>query len=211
MTQKLKSLGIPFAFSKSNDELAQSIMKRYPKGREKSALIPILDLAQRQAGGWLARDVLDYIAHYMNLPVIHVYEVASFYSMFNLQPVGKHFVQVCTTTPCWLRGSDQIMAACKKTLGEKALGGLSDDGLFTVTEVECLGACANAPVVQINDDYYEDLDHDSMSQILHDLKSGREIKPGSRLGRLGSSPLQDLPLLDSQSKKTPSNHEKEGE
>ncbi len=176
-------------------------MGRYPKGREKSALVPILDLAQRQAGGWLSREVLDYVALFMKLPVIHVYEVASFYSMFNLKPVGAHFVQVCTTTPCWLRGSDQILGACKKVLGDKAFEGVSADGQFSVREVECLGACANAPMVQINDDYYEDLDEESMTQILKDLQAGRKVKTGSQVGRLSSAPLEDLPLLDSKPQK----------
>lgn len=205
MSGTITQLGKTFSFTKENELVAQDIIKRYPEGREKSALIPILDLAQRQVGGWLPREVLDYVARYLSLPVIHVYEVASFYSMFNLKPVGKHFVQVCTTTPCWLRGSDGVLSACKKVLGEKAFSGVSEDGLFTVTEVECLGACSNAPMVQINDDYYEDLDHESMTQLLQNLKSGKDVKVGSQIGRLGSSPYEDLPLLESGSKKKPSN------
>lgn len=203
MTDSLTTIGHSFSFSSKILEEAQKILGRYPKGREKSALVPILDLAQRQAGGWLSREVLDYVAFFTKLPVIHVYEVASFYSMFNLKPVGTHFVQVCTTTPCWLRGSDQILGACKKVLGDKAFEGVSADGHFSVREVECLGACANAPMVQINDDYYEDLDEESMTQILKDLQAGREVKTGSQLGRLGSAPLEDLPLLDSKPQKPP--------
>ncbi len=197
MTDSLTTIGHPFSFSSKTREEAQKIMSHYPKGREKSALVPILDLAQRQAGGWLSREVLDYVAVFMNLPIIHIYEVASFYSMFNLKPVGTHFVQVCTTTPCWLRGSDQILSVCKKVLGEKAFEGVSADGHFSVKEVECLGACANAPMVQINDDYYEDLDEGSMTRILKDLQAGRDVKVGSQMGRVCSAPLEDLPLLDS--------------
>ncbi|MGN6670235.1 MAG: NADH-quinone oxidoreductase subunit NuoE [Candidatus Nucleicultricaceae bacterium] len=211
MSGVLTQLGKPFAFTKENEAAAQEIIKRYPKGRERSALIPILDLAQRQAGGWLPREVLDYIAAYLALPVIHVYEVASFYTMFNLKPVGKHFVQVCTTTPCWLRGSDEVISACKKVLGEKAFADVSEDGLFTVTEVECLGACSNAPMVQINDDYYEDLDHESMTQLLQNLKSGKDVKTGSQIGRLGSSPYEDLPLLEVAPQKKPSKPPKKKE
>ncbi|MBX9697145.1 MAG: NADH-quinone oxidoreductase subunit NuoE [Alphaproteobacteria bacterium] len=198
----MTTIGHPFSFSSKTREKAQKIISHYPNGREKSALVPILDLAQRQAGGWLSREVLDYVALFMNLPIIHVYEVASFYSMFNLKPVGTHFVQVCTTTPCWLRGSDQILSACKKVLGEKAFDGVSTDGHFSVKEVECLGACANAPMVQINDDYYEDLDEESMTRILKDLQAGRDVKAGSQMGRVCSAPLEDLPLLDSKPPKT---------
>jgi NADH-quinone oxidoreductase E subunit len=201
VTDSLTTIGHPFSFSSKTLEEAQKIMSHYPKGREKSALGPILDLAQRQAGGWLSREVLDYVALFMNLPIIHVYEVASFYSMFNLKPVGTHFVQVCTTTPCWLKGSDQILNACKKVLSQKAFEGVSADGHFSVREVECLGACANAPMVQINDDYYEDLDEESMTRILKDLQAGRDVKAGSQMGRLGSAPLEDLPLLDSRPSK----------
>jgi NADH-quinone oxidoreductase subunit E len=168
------------------------IVARYPKGRQRSAVMPLLDLAQRQmakgkVGGWIPRAAMDHIAELLNLPPIKVYEVATFYSMYNLSPVGKHLVQLCTTTPCWLRGSDGIVKACEKHLGVH-VGDTTDDGLFTLMEVECLGACVNAPMVQINDDYYEDLTPETMTGILKTLEKGGEIPVGSQSGRTGSMP-----------------------
>ena len=176
-----------FSFSPENLKRAQEIMTHYPEGRQQSALLPLLDIAQRQNGGWLSRYALDYLAQFLGIAAIRVYEVASFYSMFNLKPVGQHLVQVCTTTPCWLRGSDAIMDTCKSKLGI-GLGETTADKQFTLVEVECLGACVNAPLVQINDDYYEDLNADQMAKIIDDLKVGKKIEIGSQLGRKGSAP-----------------------
>ena len=176
-----------FSFSPENLKRAQEIMTHYPEGRQQSALLPLLDIAQRQNGGWLSRYALDYLAQFLGIAAIRVYEVASFYSMFNLKPVGQHLVQVCTTTPCWLRGSDAIMDTCKSKLGI-GLGETTADKQFTLVEVECLGACVNAPLVQINDDYYEDLNADQMAKIIDDLKAGKKITVGSQLGRKGSAP-----------------------
>lgn len=178
-----------FEFNKENYQKAKEIIAKYPQAREKSAVMGLLDLAQRQNNGWLTREAMDYIASVINIAPIRVYEVATFYSMYNLKPVGKFLVQICTTTPCQLRGAEQIMAACKKHLGVE-LNQTTIDELFTIKEVECLGACVNAPMVQINDDYYEDLSQDKIVEILELLKSGRELKIGSQIGRNSSEPLR---------------------
>ncbi|HEX6956996.1 MAG TPA: NADH-quinone oxidoreductase subunit NuoE [Ferrovibrio sp.] len=177
-----------FAFTPENLEAAKQIIAKYPEGRQQSAVMPLLDIAQRQHDNWLPQAAIRYIAEMLGMPVIRVLEVASFYTMYNLAPVGKHFVQVCTTTPCWLRGSDKIVAACKKHLGI-GLGETTPDGQFTLVEVECLGACVNAPMMQIGDDFYEDLDEDSTGKILEALKRGERPKPGPQNGRLSSEPL----------------------
>jgi len=176
-----------FAFDETYRARAETIVARYPEGREQSAVIPLLDLAQRQAGGWLPTEALEYVATYLDMPKIRVLEVASFYSMFNLEPVGRNLVQLCRTTPCWLRGSDDLRAVAKDVTG-CGLGETSEDGAFTVVEVECLGACCNAPMVQINDEYYEDLTADSFKDVLEALKRGDTPKPGSQAGRAGSEP-----------------------
>ncbi len=176
-----------FEFTPESLELARKHIAKYPQGRQQSAVMPILDIAQRQNGGWLPEAAIRVIGEMLNMPYIRVYEVASFYSMYNLAPVGRHFVQVCTTTPCWLRGSDQVMEACRQTLGVKN-GQTTADGQFTLLEVECLGACVNAPMMQIGDDYYEDLDADSTKAILEDLKAGRAPAPGPRVERQFSAP-----------------------
>lgn len=183
-----------FSFSVENQALAKKIIAKYPTGREASAVIPLLDLAQRQAGGWLPRVAMDHVAVVLNMPPIRVYEVASFYTMFNLKPVGRHFVQVCTTTPCWLRGSDQVVHACKKELGID-LGETTADGAFTLIEVECLGACVNAPMMQINDDFYEDLDEASTAKVLQALKAGEKPKTGPQIGRKYAEPVTGLTSL----------------
>lgn len=190
-----------FSFTPENLEIAKKFVARYPDGRQASAVIALLDLAQRQNGGWLSGDAIAYVANYLEMPPMRAFEVASFYTMFNLKPVGKHFIQVCRTTPCWLRGSDGLSEACKKKLGVQ-FGEVSEDGLFSVIEVECLGACANAPMVQINDDYYEDLTPERMEEIIDELRAGKDVPVGSQIGRLTSSPeggpqtLQDLPPFD---------------
>jgi len=174
-----------FAFTPETMEKAKQVMARYPEGRQASATIALLDLAQRQNGGWLPGEAIEYVANLLKIAPIRAHEVASFYTMFNLKPVGKHFIQVCRTTPCWLRGSDDITRACLDTLGI-GLGGTTDDGEFTVVEVECLGACANAPMVQINDDYYEDLTPERMAEMIGDFKAGKPVPSGSQTGRQGS-------------------------
>ncbi|HYE29667.1 MAG TPA: NADH-quinone oxidoreductase subunit NuoE [Allosphingosinicella sp.] len=181
-----------FAFTADNDRQAKTIIGRYPPGRQQSAIIPLLDLAQRQVGaktgtqGWLPIPVIEYVAAYLGMPYIRAYEVATFYTMFNLRPVGRFHVQVCGTTPCMLRGSDDVFAACKAKGMTK--GATTPDGLFTLSEVECLGACANAPMAQINDDNYEDLTFESMTAILEALARGETPRPGPQVERQASAP-----------------------
>lgn len=183
-----------FAFTPENAALAQRIIAKYPEGRQSSAVMPLLDLAQRQNANWLSQAAMDYVADLLGMAPIRVYEVASFYTMYNLKPVGKHFVQVCTTTPCWLRGSDDVLHACERKLGIKA-GETTADGQFTVIEVECLGACVNAPMVQINDAYYEDLDAASTERILDALAKGETPKAGPQNGRHFAAPLTGATTL----------------
>ena len=173
---------------------AQRIVARYPEGRQQSAVIPLLDLAQRECGGWLPTPAIEHIAAYLGMAKIRVLEVASFYSMFYLEPVGRNLVQLCRTTPCWLRGSDDLRATAREVTG-CGLGETSADGAFTVVEVECLGACCNAPMVQINDEFYEDLTPDSFRAVLEALKRGEAPKTGSQAGRTGSEPLGGLTSL----------------
>ena len=173
-----------FAWTAENAEQVKKIMARYPKGREASAIMPLLDLAQRQVGaetntqGWLPIPVIEYVAKAVGMPYIRALEVVSFYTMYNMAPVGRYHVQVCGTTPCMLRGSDDVLDACYKKGLRK--GATTPDGLFTLTEVECLGACVNAPMVQINDDNYEDLDYESTTRILEALARGEQPKTGSQ-------------------------------
>jgi NADH-quinone oxidoreductase subunit E len=176
-----------FAFTSEYQKKADAIIKKYPVGKEASAILPLFDLAQRQSGGWLPRAAIETVAGMLNMPVMRAYEVASFYSMHNLAPVGEHFIQVCRTTPCWLRGSEDILKACKDKLGV-GVKQTTEDGKFTLVEVECLGACANAPMVQINDDYYEDLTPEQMKSIIDQLAAGKAVKPGPQNGRLHSCP-----------------------
>ncbi|MGC6399239.1 complex I 24 kDa subunit family protein [Sphingomonas sp. FW199] len=173
-----------FAWNEANAAKAQEIIARYPAGRQMSATLPLLDLAQRQVGaetqtqGWLPVPVIEFVARTLDLPYIRVFEVATFYTMFNLAPVGRYHVQVCGTTPCMLRGSDDVMAACKNKGLVK--GKTTPDGLFTLTEVECMGNCSSAPMVQINDDNYEDLDYDRTLAILDALARGESPKTGTQ-------------------------------
>ncbi len=176
-----------FEFTKENLEIAKKIIAKYPKGKQQSAVMPLLDLAQRQNENWIPTAAMDCIANMLEMPFIKVYEVASFYTMYNKQPVGKHLIQVCRTTPCWLRGSDEVTSACKNRLGID-VGETTDDKKFTLVEVECLGACVNAPMVQINDDYYEDLNAESMTKVIDDLSRGIQPKSGSQTGRQASAP-----------------------
>ena len=177
-----------FAFSAENQALAKKIMARYPAGRQASAVLPLLDLAQRQVGGWLPRAAMDHVAHVLDMAPIRIYEVATFYTMFNLQPVGKYLLQVCRTTPCWLRGADKLTETCKRRLGI-GLKQTTTDGKFTLVEVECLGACVNAPVLQVNDDFYEDLDPAKLETLLGKLARGEQPPPGSQIGRQNSAPV----------------------
>lgn len=186
---KLIETGKPFHFSTANQKKIDDICAQYPAERRRSAVMPVLDLAQRQNDNWISREVVETVAAVIGIPPIRVFEVASFYTMYNLEPVGKHLVQVCRTTPCWLRGSDEILSACKKACQVDHLGEKSADGHFTVVEVECMGACANAPMVQINDDYYEDLTPESVTEILKELKAGKKPKVGSVQGRTTSEPF----------------------
>ena len=181
-----------FQWTDANAKAAAEIIARYPPGRQMSASIPLLDLAQRQVGaetntqGWLPIPVMEFVGKQIDMPYVQVLEVATFYTMFNLVPVGRFHVQVCGTTPCMLRGSDDVLDACYKRGLKK--GHTTEDGLFTLTEVECLGACANAPMVQINDDNYEDLTSESMRAILDALASGQTPKPGPQVDRQTSCP-----------------------
>jgi NADH-quinone oxidoreductase E subunit len=177
-----------FEFTPENLRLAQAHIAKYPPGRQASAVLPLLDLAQRQSSGWLPRAAMDYVAQLLEMPPIRVYEVGTFYTMLNLRPVGRYLLQVCTTTPCWLRRSDEVVAACERKLGIE-VGGSSADGLFTLVEVECLGACVNAPILQVNDDFYEDLDGPATEALLDALRAGNPPPPGSVIGRHGSEPV----------------------
>lgn len=183
-----------FAFTAANRAIADKIIARYPPGRQASAVMPLLDLAQRQAGGWLPRAAMDHVAGILEMAPIRVYEVATFYTMYNLEPVGEHVVQVCTTTPCALRNCAAIVAACRDELGVD-FGETTEDGKFTLFEVECLGACVNAPMMQIGDDYYEDLDETSTKSILQALRRGEIPAPGPQSARTASEPAGGLTSL----------------
>ena len=183
-----------FDFTPENMRVAEAYIVKYPPGRQASAVLPLLDLAQRQSGGWLPRAAMDRVAQILAMAPIRVYEVASFYTMLNLRPVGRYLLQACTTTPCWLRGSDEVVAACKRKLGI-GIGDSTPDGLFTLVEVECLGACVNAPILQVNDDFYEDLDGASTEALLDALHAGTRPPPGSVIGRRGSEPIEGRTTL----------------
>ena len=182
-----------FAFSEANLAEAKKHIAKYPTGRQASAVMPLLWIAQYQEG-WVSRAAMDVIADMLGMAPIRVYEVATFYTMYNLKPVGKHLIQVCRTTPCWLRGSDDLTNACKKKLGV-GLKETTKDGKFTLVEVECLGACVNAPMVQINDDFYEDLTPESLSKVLDELAAGRQPKVGPQIDRLNSAPEGGMTTL----------------
>ena len=182
-----------FKWTEENAEKVKVIIGRYPPGRQQSAVMPLLDLAQRQVGaqtntqGWLPVPVIEYVAAQLDMPYIRAFEVATFYTMYNLAPVGRYHVQVCGTTPCMLRGSDDVMRACKDRGMKK--GETTPDGLFTLNEVECLGTCANAPMVQINDDNYEDLTYETTVAILDALARGETPKPGPQIDRQFAAPF----------------------
>ncbi len=211
-----------FSFTKENRAKVDEIIARYPEGRERSAVMPLLFLAQRQVadhgphpkkngGGWLPRVAMDEVAKILNLPPIKVYEVATFYTMYNKVPVGKHHVQVCTTTPCMLAGSDDVVHACKKKLGIE-FGETTKDGMFTLSEVECLGACVNAPMMQVNDDYYEDLTAERTEKLLDALEKGKKPPKGPQSERKSSYALTGPTVLKEMvgdtAKKTPTKTKK---
>lgn len=182
-----------FSFNKKNEEWAKTQIAKYPEGRQASAVIPLLWQAQKQAGGWLPEAAIRHVADMLGMAHIRVLEVATFYTMFNLEPVGEHFIQVCGTTPCALRGAEDLIKVCKKRIGEQRE--VSKDGKFSWLEVECLGACVNAPMVQINDDYYEDLTPALLEKLMDDLAAGKKVKAGPQIDRQYSAPAGGLTTL----------------
>ena len=184
-----------FEFSKANIEIAENILKKYPESRKKSAVMPFLYLVQRQNKNWIPLVAMKYIAKYLEIPYIKVYEVATFYTMYNLAPVGKYFVQVCTTSPCLIRGADKIVKICKEKISKEE-NTISKNKLCSWLEVECLGACVNAPIMQINNDYYEDLDEKSITEIINSLLEDKPIKPKSFRNRTSTAPEKDRPILN---------------
>ncbi|KAM9725022.1 LOW QUALITY PROTEIN: NADH dehydrogenase [ubiquinone] flavoprotein 2, mitochondrial-like [Dama dama] len=183
----------PFDFTPENYKRIEAIVKNYPEGHKAAAVLPVLDLAQRQ-NGWLPISPMNKVAEILKVPPMRVYEVATFYTMYNRKPVGKYHIQVCTATPCMLRNSDSILEAIQKKLGIK-VGETTPDKLFTLIEVECLGACVNAPMVQMNDNYYEDLTPKDIEEIIDELKAGKIPKPGPRSGRFSCEPAGGLTSL----------------
>ncbi len=175
-----------FAFSDENLETAKALVAKYPDGRQQSAVMPLLDLAQRQLG-WTSPEIIEYVADFLRLPSIRVWEVASFYTMYYREPVGRYRLHVCTTTPCWLRGSDEVVRVCREKTGLD-FGETDAEGRFSLFEVECLGACVNAPILQVNDDYYEDLDAARTEALLDALARDEAPEPGTLAERLNSAP-----------------------
>jgi NADH-quinone oxidoreductase E subunit len=198
-----------FAFTAENLERAKAHIAKYPPARQASAVLPLLWIAQEQHGGWLPRAAMDHVAEILEMAPIRVYEVATFYTMFNLRSVGRYLLQACTTTPCWLRGSDAVVEACERKLGI-GIGGTTTDGLFTLVEVECLGACVNAPILQVNDDFYEDLDGPTTEALLDALRAGKPPVPGSVIGRQGSEPVTGRTTLLEPSDDASIRHSREG-
>lgn len=191
-----------FKFSKENMKLVEAHIAKYPKGRQQSAVMPLLDLAQNQNGGWIPEAAMEEIGRLLDMPRIKVFEVATFYTMYNLSPKGEHHLQFCTTTPCWLRGSGDVVKACEKHLGIK-MGETTPDGKFTMSEVECLGACVNAPVIQRNgDDFYEDLTPENVIPVLEALKGGKRPQHGSQTGRRTSLGVEGATALVDQAKRS---------
>ena len=183
-----------FEFNQTSKSAAEKILKNYPDSKKQSAVMALLYLAQKQNNNWIPLAAMKYIAKYLDMPYIRVYEVATFYSMYNLSPVGEYFIQVCTTTPCMIRGAYKIVESCKNKIS-KEQNVLSKDGKCSWVEVECLGACINAPMMQINDDYYEDLDQDKTNKIIDKIFNGQSIEPGSYRGRKNSEPENNRKTL----------------
>src|SRR5580658_2556013 len=182
-----------FDFDAESNAAIDAVVAKYPPGRQASGVIPLLDIAQRQmkrqtGSAWLPRVAMDAVAKRLSMPPIRVYEVATFYLMFNVRPVGKFHLQLCTTTPCWLRGSDDVVQACRDATGIKGWKETSADGLFTMSEVECVGACVNAPILQVDDDFYEDMDAEETTALIEALRAGHRPPPGSMSGRQTSAP-----------------------
>lgn len=189
-----------FKFSPENMKLVEQHIAKYPKGKQASAVMPLLDIAQRQNDGWIPEVAMEEIGRILDMPRIKVFEVATFYTMYNLAPKGRHHIQMCTTTPCWLAGSAEVVTACEKHLGIK-MGETTPDGQFTLSEVECLGACVNAPVFQHNgDEFYEDLTAQNVIRVLDDLKAGK-TKHGSVMGRKASLGVKGATCLHEQAEK----------
>jgi NADH-quinone oxidoreductase E subunit len=184
-----------FEFTQENKNNAERILKKYPENRKKSAVMPFLYLAQRQNENWIPLTAMKYIAKFLEMPYIKVYEVATFYTMYNLAPVGKYFVQICTTSPCLIRGADKIVKICKEKISKEE-NTLSENKLCSWLEVECLGACVNAPMMQINDDYYEDLDEKNTIEIIDSLLINKPIKSKSFRNRTSSAPEKNRPTLN---------------
>ena len=186
-----------FKFNDKNLEAAEKVISNYPKGKQQSAVMALLYIAQRQNNNWIPLSAMKYIARYLNMPYIKVYEVATFYTMYNLAPVGEYFFQVCTTTPCMLRGAYKLVDVCKSKISQNE-NVISKDGKISWMEVECLGACVNSPMIQINDDYFEDLDEKKLEKIIENIQHGQKIKPGSYKGRKSAEPENNrVTLIDS--------------
>ena len=189
-----------FAFDAESEAKVAALIKRYPPGKQASAVIPLLYVVQRQMGrstgsAWVPRVAMDVVAERLGMAPIRVYEVATFYFMFNTRPIGRYHLQICGTTPCWLRGSDDVARACREAGGVAGYGKTSADGLFTMTEVECLGGCVNAPILQVDDDYYEDMDYESTVRLIEALGRGERPAPGSMIGRQTSAPIGERTTL----------------
>ena len=187
------SEAVPFFFTDDNLKRAEDVIRRYPPGKQAAATMPLLDIAQRQVG-WLPLSAMEYVANFLKIPSIRVYEVATFYTMYRLHPMGRYHVKVCTNLSCWLRGSEDIVQTCRNLLGVN-LGDTTPDKEYTLDEMECAGACVNAPVVQIGDVYFEDLDRLSIQKILETLKRGEQPKEGSQIGRQCSCPASGQTTL----------------
>ncbi len=183
-----------FKFDDKSMEAANKIVSNYPDGKQQSAVMALLYIAQRQNDNWIPLQAMKYIAKFLDMPYIKVYEVATFYSMYNLSPVGKYFFQICTTTPCMLRGAYDLVKVCKNKISEKE-NVLSDDGKISWMEVECLGACVNAPMMQVNDDYYEDLNDKKLEEIIETIYQNKIPKPGSYSGRINTEPVNNRKTL----------------
>ena len=183
-----------FEFTSKNIEVAKKIIQNYPEGKQQSAVMALLYMAQKQNNNWIPLSAMKYIAKFLEMPYIKVYEVATFYSMYNLAPVGKYFIQVCTTTPCMIRGAYNLVDVCKRKISNKE-NNLSENGECSWVEVECLGACINAPMMQINDDYYEDLDKVKCEKIINQILNGEKLTPGSYRGRKNSEPENNRKTL----------------
>ena len=183
-----------FEFTSTSNEAAKAIIANYPEGKQQSAVMALLYIAQKQNSNWIPLAAMKYIGKFLNMPYIKVYEVATFYTMYNLAPVGKHFIQICTTTPCMIRGAYKLVEACKEKISEKE-NEVSIDKKCSWMEVECLGACVNAPMMQINDEYFEDLDKEKTLKILDEILSGKTPKPGSYRARINNEPENNRKTL----------------